>query len=193
MSLKMIEAGSGEAFILKAHQRLKIIDPRGGQTGDLSAFREGDITEWLSNGRSFDYGGTVYLTNGHVLMSNRSNPMLTIVHDDVGRHDFLYAPCSPESYQIQYGETGHKNCLTSIADALAHLGVMPHLIPTTFNLFMNVHVGEDGRLKVTPSHAKPGDAVIFRAEMDLAIAITSCPSLGCNGGKLGPLAYELLD
>jgi uncharacterized protein YcgI (DUF1989 family) len=35
--------------------------------------------------------------------------------------------------------------------------------------------------------------VIFRAEMDLAIAITSCPSLGCNGGKLGPLAYELLD
>lgn len=37
--------------------------------------------------------------------------MLTIVSDDVGRHDFLYASCSIEMYRKQYGVTGyHANC-----------------------------------------------------------------------------------
>ena len=192
MAVKIIEAGSGESVVLKAHQTLRVIDPMGGQTGDLVAFREGDITEWLSNGRTFDYGGTIYLTNGHTLFSNKSNPMLTIVRDDVGKHDFLYAACSPESYSIQYGITGHSNCLTNIANSLAHLGVKPHLVPTPFNFFMNAHVGEDGRLAITPSHSRPGDAVEFRAEMDLAIAISACSAVNCNGGEIKPVQYEII-
>jgi uncharacterized protein len=58
-----------------------------------------DGRERLSNGRTFDYGGTIYLSTGDVLWSDRSNPMLTIVSDDVGRHDFLYASCRA---QIQF-------------------------------------------------------------------------------------------
>ena len=89
MAIKTIEAGTGEFVALKAGQTLSLIDPQGGQSGDLMAYRDGDISEWLSNGRSFDYGETIYLTTGHTLYSNKSNPMLTIVRDDVGRHDFL--------------------------------------------------------------------------------------------------------
>jgi hypothetical protein len=155
------------------------------------AFRAGDITECLSNGRTFDYGGTIYLTTGSVLFSNKSNSMLTIVRDDVGQHDFLYAPCSAESYRIQYGAVGHANCLANIAAALAHLGVGAHMVPTAFNFFMNARVGEDGRLAITAPRVKPGDVVEFRAEMDLAIAVTACPSLICNGGSLKPLQYEI--
>ncbi len=192
MAVKTIEAGSGESLVLKANQTLRVLDPLGGQSGDLVAFREGDITEWLSNGRTFDYGGTIYLTNGHTLFSNKSNPMLTIVRDDVGQHDFLYAACSEESYRIQYGVAGHSNCLSNIAGSLAHLGVEPHLVPTPFNFFMSARVGEDGRLAVTPARSKPGDAVEFRAEMDLAIALSACSSLACNGGRIKPVQYEIL-
>lgn len=193
MAVHTIAAGTGKALVLKAKQALRVIDPLGGQTGDLVAFRDGDITEWLSNGRTFDYGGTIYLTRGHTLFSNKSNPMLTIVADDVGQHDFLYAACSPESYSIQYGITGHSNCLSNIAGSLAYLGVQPHLVPTPFNFFMCARVGEDGRLTITPSRSKPGDAVVFRAEMDLAIALSACSSVNCNGGEIKPVQYEILD
>jgi uncharacterized protein len=70
-----------------------------------------DERQRLSNGRTFDYGGKVHVSTGDVLWSDRSNPMLTITADDIGRHDFLYAPCSPEMYRIQYGVTDyHANC-----------------------------------------------------------------------------------
>jgi uncharacterized protein YcgI (DUF1989 family) len=56
MTLVTIPAREGAGLRLERGQRLRLVDPLGGQSGDLVTFRWGDITEWLSNGRSFDYG-----------------------------------------------------------------------------------------------------------------------------------------
>ena len=98
---QLIPAAGGVGLRLKRGERLRITDPQGGQSGDLVAFSQ-DGRQRLSNGRTFDYGGKIYLSRGDVLWSDRSEPMLTIVADDVGRHDFLYSPCSLEMYRIQY-------------------------------------------------------------------------------------------
>lgn len=193
MTVRTIQAATGESLLLLAQQILRVTDPHGGQVCDLVAFRADDTTEWLSNGRTFDYNGTIYLTNGHVLFSNKSNPMLSIVRDDVGQHDFLYTACSPEMYRIQYGITGpHSNCLSNIAGSLAHLGVQPHLVPTPFNIFQNARVGEDGRLTIAPPLSRAGDAIELRAEMNLAVALSACSAPNCNGGKIKPIQYEVL-
>jgi len=192
MSLQSIPAGQGAGVRLSRGHLLRLVDPEGGHSGDLMAFKLGDIAEWLSNGRSFDYGGKIQLSTGDVIYSNRSNPMFTIVADDVGRHDFLYAPCSAEMYRIQYGARGdHPNCLDSLSRALADHGVLPHLVPTAFNFFMNSTVQPDGSLVLGPPRSRPGDAILLRAEMDLAVGITACPALTCNGGTVGPIEYEI--
>ena len=194
MSLQTIPAGHGAGLRLSRGQILRLVDPEGGHSGDLMAFRLGDITEWLCNGRSFDYAGKIYLSTGDVLYSNRSTRMFTIVADDVGRHDFLYSSCSVEMYRIQYGEPGdHPNCLDSISRALAEHGVLPHLVPTAFNFFMNATVQPDGRLVLATPRSHAGDALELRAEMDLAVAVTACPASTCNGGAPGPIAYEVLE
>jgi uncharacterized protein len=194
MTVITIPARSGASVRLARGQMIRMIDPVGGQSGDLTAFRVGDSTEWLSNGRSFDYGGKIYFSTGDVLYSNRSNPMLTIVSDDVGRHDFLYTPCSNEMYRIQYGATEyHPNCLDNLANALADQGIKPHLVPTAFNVFLNVAVEPDGKLVISPPRSKAGDAICLRAEMDLAIGLSACSAGGCNGGPPRPMAYEVLD
>jgi uncharacterized protein YcgI (DUF1989 family) len=90
---QIIAPGGGAALKLARGEHLRLIDIEGGQTGDLMAFSQ-DGSERLSNGRSFDYNGKLRLSVGDVLWSDRSNQMLTIVADDVGRHDFLYASCS---------------------------------------------------------------------------------------------------
>jgi uncharacterized protein len=192
MALNVLPVGTGVGLTLARGQRLRIVDPGGGRTGDLTAFKLGDITEWLSNGRSFDYGGKIQFSTGDVLYSNRSNPFLTIVQDDVGRHDFLYTPCSPEMYRIQYGMEGHPNCLENLSGALAQHGVEPHLVPTAFNFFMNSEVRADGTLHLLPPLSRANNALEVRAEMDLAVAVTSCPAPTCNAGAPGPLAYEVL-
>ena len=94
--MKIIQAMKSEAFFVGAGRFLRVTDVEGGQVADLTAFRFRDSSEWLSNGRSFDYGGTIRFTAGNTLFSNKSRPMFTITGDDVGRHDFLFTPCSEE-------------------------------------------------------------------------------------------------
>ena len=137
---QLVPAAGGAGLRLARGEHLRIIDLEGGQTGDLMAFSR-DGRERLSNGRTFDYGGKIYVSTGDVLWSDRSNPMLTIVEDQVGRHDFLYSPCSLEMYRIQYGVTGyHANCHDNLLSALRELGIEPDSLPTAFNFFMNVDV-----------------------------------------------------
>jgi len=191
MALQILPARQGTSFRLARGQTLRIVDLEGGQTGDLVAFQWDDTTRWLSNGRSFDYAGKLYFSTGDVLYANTSEPMLTIVADDVGRHDFLYTACSIEMYRIQYGVTGdHPSCLDNLSRAL---GLAPHLIPTPFNLFMNAGVQPDGRIVIEPPRSRPGAAVQLRAEMDLAIALSACPASLCNGGRTKPLGHEILE
>jgi uncharacterized protein YcgI (DUF1989 family) len=188
-----VPAAGGVGLRLKRGERLRIIDPVGGQSGDLMAYAA-DGGERLSNGRSFDYNGKIYLSTGDVLWSDRSKPMLTILADEVGRHDFLYASCSLEMYRMQYGVTEyHPNCHDNLSAALRELGIEPEPLPNAFNLFMNVEVAADGRLAIVPPRSRAGDAIVLRAEMDLAVAVSACPASSCNGGAPPrPLAFEIL-
>ena len=185
---------SGVAFELKAGQRIKIIDPRGEQVSDLLAFNRHDLAEVISSGRTLDYASRIYLTTGDALYSNRSNVMLRIEEDRVGRHDFLLTPCSADTFRIIYGDTDpHRGCFGNLAEALAPYGIGPDQIPTAFNVFMNVPVdGETGALTVEPPLSKAGDFTVFEACMDLIIGMTACSALQSNNHSFKPIHYEIL-
>jgi uncharacterized protein YcgI (DUF1989 family) len=186
---------SGTAFLLERGQRLAVIDPRGEQVADLLAFNRDNLGEVLSSGRTLDYASKIYLTAGDPLYSNRSNVMLDIVEDDVGRHDFLLTPCSKDTFRIIYGDTDlHQGCFGNLAEALKPFGVTEDMIPTAFNCFMNVPVdGETGQLTVEPPLSKAGDRIVFKARMNLVIGLTACSALQSNNGSFKPIHWEVLD
>ena len=184
---------SGTAFTLEAGEKLTVIDPLGGQVADLLAFRRDDVREVISAGRTFDYASKIYLTAGDPLYSNRSNVMLDIVEDDVGRHDFLLTPCSKEMFRIIYGDADpHRGCFGNLAAALEPHGVTEDMIPTAFNCFMNVPVdGETGAFKVLPPLSRAGDRIVFEARMDLLIGLTACSAPQSNGGAFKPIRWSV--
>ena len=184
---------TGTAFTLNKGQRLTVIDPRGEQVADLLAFNRADVREVISSGRTLDYASRIYLTTGDKLYSNRSNVLLEIVEDDVGRHDFLLTPCSKDTFRIIYGDTDpHRGCFGNLAAALAPYGVTDDMIPTAFNCFMNVPVdGTTGELRVDPPLSKAGDRVVFEAKEDLVIGLTACSALQSNNGSFKPIEYEI--
>ena len=63
-------------------QIMRVVDLEGRQVGDLVAFNRANLAEkfWISN--TVRLNGTVFVTTGHVLYSELSNPMFTIT----GRH-----------------------------------------------------------------------------------------------------------
>ncbi len=187
-----LEPQTGVGFLLSRGQLLKIIDPQGEQVSDLTAFAQEDKSEWLSSGRTIDYANTIYLTTGHLLYSNRSRPMFSIVEDTVGRHDFLLTPCSPETFKIIYDHHDyHPSCFENLWKNLAAFGITPDMIPTTFNIFMNVIVLPSGELRIDPPPSRAGDHILLRAEMDLIVGVTACSAEKSNNHSFKPIDVEV--
>jgi uncharacterized protein YcgI (DUF1989 family) len=188
-----VPARSGTALFLHRGDVLTIVDPEGEQVADLVAFSADDPREVLSNGRTFDYEETVALTAGNRLWSNRSEPLLTIVRDDVGSHDFLLAPCCRDTWRICY-DGRHDDvpgCFGNLAAALAPYGIEAHTIPTSFNVFMRVEIAPDGRLDVRPPCSRAGDAFAVRAERRLIVGLTACSAALSNNGRCKPIRYAI--
>jgi len=193
LELTEIAPCSGTAFRLPAGATLTIVDPRGEQVADLVLFAASDVAEALSNGRTFDYAATLRPTLGGVLYSNRSRPLATIVRDDVGTHDFLLTPCSRDTWRLCYGDDDDQRpgCFGNLATALAPFGIGPDAIPTAFNCFMNVIIGAGGELTVAPPRSRAGDAIAFRAELDLVAGLTACSAPQSNNGRFKPIHYAV--
>jgi hypothetical protein len=186
-----ISPQSGVAFRVERGSTLTVADPDGEQVADLVAF-DARGEQWLSSGRTLDYASTIYLTEGHTLYSNRSEAMLAITADDVKRHDFLLAPCSPEMFERLYGfGPGHPSCYENLAGALAPFGIRPDRIPNAFNIFMNVAVAPTGELSVRPPLSKAGDRIVLRAEMDLIVGLTACSAEESNNWSFKPIDYRI--
>jgi len=184
---------SGVAFRLARGQRLRVIDPCGEQVCDLLAFAAADTREVISSGRTLDYAAKLFLTAGDAIYSNRSNVLLRIVEDTVGRHDFLLTPCSRDTFRIIYGDTDpDPGCFGNLAQAMAPYGIEPDQIPVAFNVFMNVQVGADGALTVAPPLSRAGDHVVFEAMTDLIVGLTACSALQSNNGAFKPIHWEVL-
>jgi uncharacterized protein len=189
----VIPPRSGASLKLAKGQVLTVIDPEGEQVSDLIAYNAHDTEEYISSGRSIDYASRIFLTTNDILYSNRSNPMLTIGQDDVGRHDFSLTPCSREMFIKLYGpEHEHQGCQGNLERAVASYGISPDRISIAFNVFMHVDVNsKTGEIKVLPPLSKPGDSISFRAEMDLIVALTACSAGQSNNFRYKPIHYRV--
>lgn len=189
-----IPAHSGVAFRIARGQRLRIVDPHGLQVCDLYSVVDGELREHLSSGRSIDYADTLYLTTGHILYSNRERAMWTIGHDDVGRHDLVLTPCSPEMYRRLRGDDGtHPSCYENLRIPMAAFGVESDSIGSTFNIFMDVRFDPTtGKMTIAPPASAAGDVLELTAELDMIVGLTACSSEVSNAGALKPIDFEVL-
>ena len=173
-------------------QVVRIVDVEGEQVSDLVCFSQSDRQEVLSSGHTTDYNGVLFLSSGDVLYSNRSNPMLTIIDDRVGKHMMLYAPCSQEMFQRSYGiSEDHPNCLDNFVTNLERYGVRSSQIPIPLNIFMNIDISDDGKIEILPPLSKAGDTIDLRAEMDLIVGVTACSAGKCNNYRCTAIEVEV--
>ena len=185
---------TGTGFLLRAGDRLTVVDPTGGQVSDFFAFSADDHGEWLSSGRTIDYANKVAFSTGDVLYSNRSRPMATITADTCGRHDFLLTPCSQQTFDLLYPEfrgSPHPSCLQNLSWGLEPFGITEDQISTTFNIFMNVWTEPSGSLHIDPPTSAAGDRLVLRAEMNLHVGLTACSAEKSNGGVCKPIDFDV--
>ncbi|HET6259542.1 MAG TPA: urea carboxylase-associated family protein [Pseudonocardia sp.] len=187
-----VPAGTGRAVHVTAGERIRVVDPAGGQVGDVFAFAG---AEHHSAAHTRAATSRLFPAVGEHFVTDRRRPILTLVEDtSPGQHDMLIAACDPERYAA-LGAPGHRSCAENLRETLAAVGHdYTGPTPQPINVFMRIPVDGDGRLRWLSAPTAPGDAITFEAVLDCVVVVSACPQdiVGINAGGLSPLAIEIL-
>jgi uncharacterized protein YcgI (DUF1989 family) len=188
-----IPAGHARMWRMRAGERVTITQTEGHQVGDLIAFNAADLTEFLSTSHTRRCLASIRLAVGKSLFTNHREPILDLVEDTVGVHDFMAAACDPYRYRRDFGVEDHRSCRMNFVEALAPLDIPDWRVPDPVNLFQSSPVLPDGGYLSAPSPAKAGDYVALLARMDLVAACSACPQdlAPTNAGRLSDLTVRL--
>lgn len=190
---QLINPCSGVAFVLNNKDLLVVQDIQGEQVADLFCYAVNDKDEFLSSGKTIDYNGKIAFSTGDYLYSNKSNHMLKIIMDEVKMNDFLFAPCSYETFKILYGtQRDQAGCYEHLIRAFRPYKFPHEYLSTTFNIFMNVAITPKGRTKIKPPLSKAGDNIVFQSQMDLIVGLTACSAPQSNNNSLKPIRFKIL-
>lgn len=125
---------------------------------------------------------TARLTTGYILVSDMGRAMLSITGDTLGWHDPLGGHDTAAHVERKWGvkdyQTArngwHRNSRDLFLVELAKYGLNARDLVPNVNLFSKLVADDDGRLSFVPGHARAGDFIDLRAEMDLLVVLTTC-------------------
>jgi uncharacterized protein len=171
--------------VLEAGQVLTIVDLDGNQAVDFLAYDAHDASRAYSAQATLQAQDSVYLTTGSVLRDNEYAALLTVVSDQVGRHDTLGGACSKESNTLRYSHHTYAQhaCAENFMRELSRYGMGKRDHVSNVNWFMNVPVDPDGALGIVDGISAPGLSLSLRAEKDTLVVVSNCPQVNnpCNG------------
>jgi uncharacterized protein YcgI (DUF1989 family) len=174
--LERIPANHGHLVSLKAGHILEVINTYGTQVVDTWAFNRDAPGEFMSMAHTRSVNSRVWPLPGQCFVSIQRRPMLCLLEDtSPGDHDTLLCACNRAIY-AELGCTGyHRNCEDNLHEAMVAEGVDLPFTPAPLNLFMNVGLAPDGAVIRRSPSSRPGDRIVFRAEMDLLVVMSACP------------------
>ncbi|WP_010531873.1 DUF1989 domain-containing protein [Lentibacillus jeotgali] len=181
------------SVLLKPGEELVIIDVEGKQVGDLVCFNRNNPNEFVSPVHMRASLGSIRLKVGDPLYSNKRRPLMTLVEDTVGKHDFFFPACDYYRYKVDYGSEDHPNCQDNLKNALKAYGLEDQPIPDPINLFMNNVLDQAGDYEIHEPLSKPGDYVRLKALEEVIVACTTCSQdmAPVNGWKVTSLKMQI--
>jgi urea carboxylase-associated protein 1 len=182
---EVVPARAPWSSVVPAGHVLTIVDLGGNQAVDCLLYAADDTAERYSAPDTIAAQGSLFLTTGSVLLSCEGRPLMTVVADDVGRHDTIGGACSKESNTLRYGHhTRHQHaCVENFLREGAKWGLGKRDLVSNINWYMNVPVEEDGTLGIVDGLSSPGLTLALRAEVDTLVLVSNCPQVNnpCNG------------
>jgi uncharacterized protein len=187
-------ASYGYAFLVEKGRHFRLTDLEGQQPIDFWAFNGEDPNEHLSVAHTRVANMSMVVRKGQSAYTNKRRAIVTLIEDNSpGQHDMLLAACDKTRFETLGHKGYHRNCQDNMHEALAAVGVTIPFSPQPWNLFTHFPWTSDMRVEMLSPDTKPGDNIVFRAEMDAVIAISACPQdiVRICGDKNTPVKVEV--
>jgi len=182
---EVVPARAPWSGVVSAGGTIEFVDLCGNQAVDCLFYVAADTAERYSAPDTVAGQGSIFLTTGSVLRSNLGRPLLTVISDDVGRHDTLGGACSKESNTLRYGHHTHAQhaCVENFLIEGARWGLGKRDLVSNINWYMNVPVEADGTLGIVDGLSAPGLSVKLEAHVHVLALVSNCPQINnpCNG------------
>ncbi|MFC8449854.1 urea amidolyase associated protein UAAP2 [Kitasatospora sp. NPDC057223] len=192
-----VPARAGWSAVVRRGQRLTITDLGGNQAVDCLIYDAHDTSVRYSAPDTLQAQGSLYLTEGSVLLSDEHTPLMTVLADDCGRHDTIGGACSKESNTLRYGHHtwSQHACVENFLAEGARWGLGKRDLVSNINWYMNVPVEADGTLGIVDGLSAPGLRVVLRAETDVLVLVSNCPQVNnpCNGFDPTPVQMTITE
>jgi urea carboxylase-associated protein 2 len=126
---------------------------------------------------------TAHYTRGHVLMSDMGRALASLTADSLGWHDPLGLLLDDARMAEKYGNQRYqefrngmyRSGRTGLLIEIGKYGLAKRDLIAPVNFFSKVTVDDQGRFAFVPGHAKAGDCVDLRLDMDVILALSSAP------------------
>jgi hypothetical protein len=183
---EVIPVRCGRAWTAPAGSVVRFSIIEGPQVLDLNIWNRHDPRErfWAARTRQF-YGS--HVTTGDRLWSNLPflRPLVTVVSDSLGYgidedgagcHDLLGTRCDPYVNQLLNGTAYDFHCHSNLVRAVLPYGLTEFDVHDVINVFQVTGLlPDDERYFMKTSPAKIGDYFEVFCELDLLMAVSTCP------------------
>jgi urea carboxylase-associated protein 2 len=142
---------------------------------------------------------TAYLTTGRMLHSDMGRALCSITADTCGWHDTICGVIDARLSAEKFGDTNyqedrnewHRNGRDNFLIEMAKHGLGKRDLHANVNFFSKVVADDAGNLSFVIGHAKAGQYVELRAEMDTLVVLSNTPHPLHPAGAWSPPAVEL--
>lgn len=180
---EIVPGGSHWSWRLPRGSAVRFVALEAGANVSLVLYAAHEKLERYNMPDSLKAQHTAHYTRGHVLMSDMGRSMASFTADSVGWHDPLGALLDQGSLHLKYGEKRyedarnamHRSGKDGLLIEIGKYGLTKRDLIAPVNLFSKVSVDAQGRFSFAPGHAKAGDFVELRFDMDVIAAISTAP------------------
>lgn len=194
---------SGRAWVVPAGHVCRVTTIEGPQVADMNFWNLNDPRErmWASRTRQLQ---AAHVTEFDRLWSTLPflRPMVTITGDslrdygqdaDGGRlHDLLGTRCDPYVNRMLEGEDFDFHCHSNLTRAIAPFHLTEFDVHDVLNVFQCTGLNIEDEYFMKTSPAQRGDYFEFFAEIDLLVALSTCPGGDLSVPMFGPNAGDAL-
>ena len=195
-----VPAGTHWSGLLRRGTALRLIDMSGGANCSAIFFNPEEKLERYNMPDTLKAQHTGMLTRGHCLYSDMGRIFCSIIGDTVGWHDPLCGVSDAALARAKYGESHYqqqrndmvRNGRDSLLIELGKYGLGKRDLGPTVNFFSKVSADADGQLVFHAGHAKPGDCVDLRFEMNTLVCLSTAPHPLDPRPAYAPCAVQLV-
>lgn len=176
-----IRGGMSRSFVVKRGHALRLTATATGANTSLLMFNADQLLDRYNMPDTLKSQHTFMLTRGHICYSDMGHALMSVIADSTGWIDAVGGVSNPALVQAKYGESDYQSQRNErvrsgrelLLVELGKHGLNRRDLVANLNLFSKVSTDAEGNMQFHENHARAGDHVDLRADMNVLVVLAN--------------------